>query len=212
MFNISWQFILMGLPAIVCALTVHELSHGLAAYWLGDTTAKRDGRLSLNPLRHIDPVGLLVLIIARIGWAKPVMVNPHNLKNPKQDMAIIAFAGPLSNFLFGLVVALLYPLLYLSGIGGGVFVYLNAFFENLIVYNIVLGVFNLFPIPPLDGSKVFSIFLRDSDYFMFINFRYGFFILLALVLTGITWRIIEPLMMAIWRGYFQLVDMVYFFL
>ena len=213
MFNININEMLLRLPAIIIALTVHEFSHGYAAYLLGDKTAKYDGRLSFNPLKHIDPIGMLFLLIVGFGWAKPVMVNPGNFKNPKQDMAITALAGPVSNFIMAFIVVLIYyPVFFFLSPGGVIVRQLFSFFRILLTINIVLGIFNLLPIPPLDGSKVFAIFLPDHTYFRFTGFRYGFIILIILIYSGVTFRVIQPFMDAIIRGYLFAVDKIYFFL
>jgi len=182
------------LPALVVAFTIHELCHGLAARLLGDPTAKRDGRLSLNPVRHIDPVGFLMILAAGFGWAKPVMVNTHNLKNPKLDMAFIAIAGPVSNFLMAFLVIFLLLALPVSGINAIVLQAANTF----IGLNIVLGIFNMLPLPPLDGSKVLAALLPDRMYYRLPQVGpYGMLILLVLVVTGTTGLILGPAVQAV---------------
>ena len=195
LFRFGFPDILYVIAALILAFSIHELSHGLMAYWLGDKTAKYDGRLTLNPIKHIDPVGFLMIMFAGFGWAKPVMVNPANFRYPKQDMALTAVAGPISNFIFAFAsVMILYPLMIYGGRGEGVQIAIN-FLNLLIFYNVLLGIFNLLPIPPLDGSKLFSIILPDRAYFNFIDFgsRFGIFILLALVITGALGRIMGPI-------------------
>ena len=196
-FNLNLQMMLFRLPALIIALTFHEFAHGFAAYLLGDITAKRDGRLSFNPLKHIDPLGMILIIVAGFGWAKPVMVNPYNLKNPKQDMAIIAVAGPIANFILAFLFMLLFVFLDITIGRTSANINLFRFVSVLVQINIVLGVFNLLPIPPLDGSKLFGILLPDQLYFRYISFRYGFFILMILIFTGTTASIMSPFMEAI---------------
>jgi len=223
--NYNIKEILIRVLTIIPALIIHEVSHGFAAYLLGDKTAKRDGRLSLNPLRHLDPIGTFLIIFFRFGWAKPVMVNPYRMKNPKQDMALTAAAGPLSNFLFAFVTVLVFvPIcggipkisyldLFLSGYAALNFkLFILAFLEMLFIINIVLGIFNMIPIPPLDGSKVMSAFLPPSLYFKYINFKYGFVILVLFVFTGMTSRILEPFINMVYSGFMFLADKIYFFL
>jgi len=173
----------MFIPLLLFAFSIHELSHGLAAYALGDSTAKRSGRLSLNPIRHIDPIGFIAILIAGIGWAKPVMVNPFFLKNPKVDMALIAAAGPISNFLLSFVFTLFFVLATLNF---APFI-IRQILADFIVINVVLGVFNLIPIPPLDGSKIIAGILPDNLYRQLPHHlaRFGMLIILGLALTGI---------------------------
>lgn len=195
--NMDWngmlQALLTAVAALIC-LTVHELCHGLAAYRLGDPTAKLAGRLTLNPIRHIDPLGLLLMITAHVGWAKPVPVDPRFFKKPKRGMALTALAGPASNFLLAWVFSLLgggaVRLLYVlpwtapewSFLAMG---YLAQFFLNAAVLSVGLGVFNLFPIPPLDGSKVLFSVLPDNVYNNILRYeRYGMLLMLAAVWLG----------------------------
>ncbi|MCD8385190.1 MAG: site-2 protease family protein [Clostridiales bacterium] len=172
--------------ALLC-LSVHELCHGLAAWKLGDPTAQRAGRLSLNPLRHIDPLGFILLVVAGFGWAKPVPVNPNYFKKPKQGMAITALAGPCSNFVMSILSAALLSLLYTLGVGAteaGFWV--MAALAVMMWLNLGLGVFNLFPIPPLDGSKVLFSFLPDRIYNAILRYeRYIMLLLFALVFFGV---------------------------
>ncbi|WP_297721101.1 site-2 protease family protein, partial [Intestinimonas sp.] len=154
--------LLLSVAAILLCLTVHETCHGLAAWALGDPTAKRLHRLSLNPLRHIDPFGALMMLVAGFGWAKPVPVDPRYFRNPKSGMAVTALAGPLSNLLMAYLALLLRAVL-LAFYRPGAVVLEGAvgFCETLAVLNVGLGLFNLIPFPPLDGSKVLGAFLPD---------------------------------------------------
>ena len=172
----------LRLAAVLLCLTVHETCHGLAAYALGDPTARRAHRLSLNPLRHIDWFGLLMMFAAGFGWAMPVPVNPTYFKKPKQGMALTALAGPVSNFLLALLTLL----------AARIFCDVAAYSETnqrildfllmVAVLSIGLGLFNLVPIPPLDGSKVLFAVLPDRAYdWLMRNERYGMLLLFALV-------------------------------
>lgn len=172
----------LRLAAVLLCLTVHETCHGLAAYALGDPTARRAHRLSLNPLRHIDWFGLLMMFAVGFGWAKPVPVNPNYFKKPKQGMALTALAGPVSNFLLALLTLL----------AARIFCDVAAYSETnqrildfllmVAVLSIGLGLFNLVPIPPLDGSKVLFAVLPDRAYNQLMRYeRYGMLVLFALV-------------------------------
>jgi len=190
--DFSISELLLVIPALVLAFTIHELCHGLAAYALGDDTAKNDGRLSLNPVKHIDPIGFIMLMLFRFGWAKPVMVQPGNLRNPKIGMALIAAAGPGSNFLMAVLAQLAWYGTF--RFANGAPVWLFDFFSILAFYNGLLCVFNLIPIPPLDGSKIVSVFLPDSIYNRLPNLApFTMIFFLILMFTGIFAQVISPL-------------------
>ena len=194
------EFFLYTLPAIILALSFHELAHGYAAYKLGDITAKNDGRLSLNPLKHLDPIGLIAIVLVGMGWAKPVMVNPNNLRNPKKDMAIISMAGPLANILLSIIFFIIHLFLIYN---------YNAprFLSSFVVagrdINLVLAIFNLLPIPPLDGSKVLGSLLPDHIYYKVVMYNpmAGMAILVVLMFTGVLGQIIIPGVSAMVRLY-----------
>lgn len=174
------------IPSLIC-ITLHELSHGYVAYRLGDTTAKDAGRLTLNPLRHIDPMGLVMMVAFKFGWAKPVPVNMYRFRNPKRDMAITALAGPMSNLIIGAVFLFLYGVLYIPLRRGGTvgdwflqMIYLTAYIS------LALMIFNILPISPLDGSKVLYSFLPEKAYMTLMRYeRYGMILLLVLVATHV---------------------------
>lgn len=168
--------------ALLC-ITVHELCHGLAAWKLGDPTARRRGRLSLNPLHHLDPMGFILLVVAGFGWAKPVPVDPRYFKDPKRGMALTALAGPVSNFIMVILSAVLLSVLYNAGLGmTEVGFWVLAALAVFLWLNLGLGIFNLFPIPPLDGSKVLFSILPDRIYdFILRHERYVMLLLFALV-------------------------------
>lgn len=182
---------LLRICAVLLCLTVHEVSHGLVAYRLGDSTAKEKGRLTLNPIRHISVLGFALMVTAGVGWAKAVPVNPNNFKEPKRDMAITALAGPISNFILALLAGGLTSVLYfavgLEGILASDATYLlTTFLISLVTLNIGLGVFNLIPIPPLDGSKVLFSFLPQRVYWTILRYeRYVMIALLGLVWLGV---------------------------
>ena len=167
---------------VLLCLTVHETCHGLAAYALGDPTAKRMHRLSLNPLHHIDWLGLASMVICGFGWAKPVPVDMRNFKKPKTGMALTALAGPVSNFLLALALLFIASLLSAFAPVNGVVLGLFSFCANTAVLSIGLGLFNLVPIPPLDGSKVLFSLLPERAYYTLMRYeRYGMAVLLLLV-------------------------------
>lgn len=173
-----------AVSALICIM-VHEISHGWAAYKLGDETAKAQGRLSFNPLRHIDPIGLLMLILFRFGWAKPVSVNMYNFKKPKRDMALTSLAGPVSNILLAILLLIILrlsiPALKLIPSGLSIIRFLD-YTASLSVY---LGVFNLIPIPPLDGSKILFSVLPNEHYVKLMRYeRYGMILLIILLSTN----------------------------
>ena len=173
------------IPSLIC-ITLHELSHGLVAYRLGDDTAKRAGRLTLNPLKHLDPIGLLMMVTVHFGYAKPVPVNMNKFKNPKRDMAITALAGPASNVLITLVCLLLYGLLYLPLQGGSVGEFVLDMLDLTAYISIGYAIFNILPVPPLDGSKVLFSVLDEENYRTLMRYeRYGGLVLMLLVWSGV---------------------------
>ena len=194
---IEW---LMFAAAALVSISVHESSHALSAYWLGDDTAKRSGRISLNPLRHLDPLGFLMMVVVHFGWAKPVPVNPARMtkvKSQKTGMALTALAGPLSNLLLAFVFGCLYFICAYAGgmklwmmldgytAGSGLHYWLTIFLERFLILNVGLAVFNLIPISPLDGSKILAISLPEASYSKLMRYeRYGMLILIALLYLG----------------------------
>ena len=183
--SIDWAMLtqlLSRVLAVLICLTVHETCHGLAALALGDPTAKRLNRLSFNPLHHIDWLGLAAMLLVGFGWAKPVPVDMRYFKEPKRGMALTALAGPASNFL--LAVAALLPLRWLLrySMATAFTLWLADFLLLLAIMSLGLGLFNLLPIPPLDGSKVLFAVLPDRAYWQLMRYeRYGMLVLLALV-------------------------------
>ena len=180
--------ILMGIiPSLLC-ITLHELSHGYVAYRLGDDTAKQAGRLTLNPLHHIDWYGLVMMVLFHFGWAKPVPVNMYRFKNPKRGMAITALAGPVSNVIITAVFLFLYGLLFRPLSSGGTAGRLGLqFILTTAQLSLTLAIFNIIPISPLDGSKVLFSFLSDEAYGKLMRYeRYGMIVLMLLVVTGAT--------------------------
>lgn len=165
-------------PPILMALTLHEYAHAYVAYRLGDKTAMYEGRLTANPLKHLDPLGTLLLFIAGFGWAKPVPVNPWEFVDPKRGMMLVSLAGPGTNLFLALVGAILFGLFTPSG---DLFFMLNYF----IYINVLLAVFNILPIPPLDGSKILAGILPGRQPWLYQLERYGTPILFLLIFFGI---------------------------
>lgn len=193
--------LILSIPAVLLALTVHEFGHAFAAYKLGDDTPVRQGRLSLNPLDHVDPLGIAMLLFAHIGWGKPVQVDPRNYNRnisvEKAD-AIVSFAGPLMNFITAIIFALIYCALYkFGGIGfltSGIGSILILIIGNIVTLNIGLGVFNMIPLPPLDGSKIFLPILPRNAKFWFIQHEQMFYVIFLVIwITGISGILISPI-------------------
>jgi len=177
---------LFFIPIFLIAITVHECAHGYVAWRLGDPTARAMGRITLNPLRHLDPFGFILLLIAGFGWAKPVQINPRNFKNEKAGMAISALAGPVSNILMAFAGLIIFNIIIIIGYKtenfGAVMQNAISFFYLVVQLNVWFAVFNMIPIPPLDGSRLVSYFLPPSlhYYYNYVE-RYGFIILILLV-------------------------------
>ena len=178
--DVSLERLIAGIIALLVGLTFHEFSHALLADQLGDHRPRAMGRLTLNPLPHIDPIGALMLVVAGFGWAKPVMVNPAALRGGRRGMAIVAFAGPIANVVVAVAFSIVYRVLDLLGVEGGFFLNLVALIVQL---NILLAIFNLIPIPPLDGYNVLLAFLPPRQAMAVRQYApYGVIILLLLVL------------------------------
>jgi len=203
------QNLILQIPALLLAVTVHELAHGLVADRLGDHTARLQGRLTLNPLPHIDPIGALAFVIAGFGWAKPVPVNAYNLKHPTRDMAWVAAAGPISNFVvafLGLIALVLVQRTvetpFLADPLGGMLLWIYQF-------NLALAIFNLIPLPPLDGGHFLPYFLPRGSWSTLHQLeQYGPFILLLLVMTNATRYIVGPVFEFVSAIYISLVRFI----
>ncbi len=176
------QSLILSIPAILFCLTIHEYAHGLIALKLGDPTAKYANRLTLNPFKHLDPIGTISLLLFRMGWAKPVPINPIYFRSPKRDIMLSSLAGPAANFLAAIIFGVIIRSFYALQIN-------NYFLISLVLmffyYNIILGTFNLIPIPPLDGSKIVYYLLPDNmlKYYARLEF-YGIYLLLGLIVLS----------------------------
>ena len=186
-FDGVWQTAVLVAASLLC-ITFHETCHGLAAYRLGDNTAKRMGRLSLNPLKHVDLMGLIMMALFRFGWAKPVPVDMRNFKNPKAGMALTALAGPVSNVVLAYAAVVLCNfVMFLADRLGSTWLLLALaqFFVYVEIISAGLAVFNVFPIPPLDGAKVLFALLSDRAYDRLMRYeKYGMGLLMVLLVTG----------------------------
>ena len=189
------------IPALLFAISIHEYAHAQCADSMGDPTARYMGRLTFNPMAHLDPIGAILLVVAGFGWAKGVPINVNNFRNRREGILKVSFAGPAANLFLCFLAALMMALLGRMGmLSDGLYRFL--FWMQL--YNVWFAFFNLIPVPPLDGSRILSELLpaKQSWQFNEIVDRYGFYILIALVFTGITGMIINPLA----NGYLRLIQ------
>lgn len=182
--------ILINVPITLVALTGHELGHAWVSTKLGDPTPQREGRLTWNPLAHLDLMGTILMILTGFGWAKPVMINPMYYKDRKKGTALVSLAGPLSNLLMSVIALLIYALLYViqakTGVASAAFSFITNIVTLFVFRNLCFMVFNLIPIPPLDGSKVLGLFLNDKAYYTMLQYeRYSMILIMVLSLTGV---------------------------
>ncbi len=213
----SLFMLLASAPGVLIAITFHEFAHGYVAYKLGDNTAKNEGRLSLNPLAHLDPIGTLMLLFAGFGWGKPVQVNPANYTRKismEKGEALVSAAGPIMNIILAFVFSLIYCALYKfagtaflsSTVGGVIMILISATIST----NVGLGVFNLIPLPPLDGSKIIMPFLPYKAKEWFTNNEQIFYLIFVVLwITGIAGTIISPAISWISTGFLNLGKMIF---
>ena len=209
--HLDWQgmlWMLVQILAVLLCLTVHETCHGLAAYLLGDPTAKVNGRLTLNPISHIDWIGLMLLLTVRVGWAKPVPVDMRYFKHPRQGMALTALAGPAANFLTALAaVGVSSAVFHLAPLGPAA-VFVLCFLSNMALLGVGMGLFNLIPLSPLDGSKILFALLPDRIYYTILHYeKYVMGVVILLVLVGVFDKPLSFLMVHVLRGFCTLTGM-----
>ncbi len=212
----SLMGLLLTLPGVIIAITFHEFAHAYAAYKLGDDTPKMQGRLNLNPLSHMDPVGFVLLIFAHVGWGKPVQINPRNFDRKysvSAGEAIVSVAGPLMNFILAIVFTVLYFILIkfaVSFVISQVGVIVITIIQSTIIVNVGLGVFNLIPLPPLDGSKIFRNFMSYNVKQWLDKYERIFYIVfLVLWISGLAGKIISPIIEAIATGLINIIGMMF---
>lgn len=200
----SLQEIIIGLVVFIFSITIHEIAHGYVAYKLGDPTAKNMGRLTLNPIPHIDLFGALLILLTGYGWAKAVQVNPRNFKNPSKGMAIVSLAGPISNLIIAFIALLIfhkaiYPLALNGIMNENFYNASSSLFGSLAIVNIMLAVINMIPFPPLDGSRIFLAFLPYKwSEFIYSMERYG------LIIIYFIFKLLSPIID-------KLIDLIYSF-
>ena len=201
LFSGSLTAMISGAVIVLVTITVHELAHGYMAYLLGDNTAKDAGRLSLNPLAHLDPLGAILLFVTGFGWAKPVPINPFYFKGSRsRGILLVSLAGPLSNVVLAFVLAMFVPLAARFNMS------LAQIIASAIYLNIYMAIFNLLPIPPLDGSKILaSLIPKDAAYkFLSVMDQYGMILLLVLAITNVFGKIISPIAGGIYTAFVTL--------
>lgn len=182
--------LLARIPALLIALSFHEYAHARMAYFWGDPTAKMQGRLTLNPISHLDPIGLLMLIFVRFGWARPVPINPVNFSDRRRGLFWVSLAGPGINLILGFVATFLFVVVFFTGTEPTIV----QIMRNLVIYNVYLALFNLIPLPPLDGSKIFSSLLPREYVNQYHALEpYAPFLLILLLISGIIPMLLVPI-------------------
>ena len=208
MFGFNLMEMVAGLPGLIMALALHEYAHARTAVAMGDFTPRMMGRLTVNPLAHIDPIGLVMLLVARFGWAKPVIINPHNFRDRKKGEILVALAGPAMNFLLaflalGVMIFLTHTMRIEMSYG------LRAVLWLIVVYNINFGIFNLIPLPPLDGSRILMAVLPYEMQYRFASLeRYSMIIFIIFIATPILGYILVPiaqLLLGLFSGIWMIV-------
>ncbi len=202
MFDFSLTGLIAGLPGLIIALVIHEYAHAKAADIMGDFTPRMTGRLTLNPMAHIDPIGLIMLLVVRFGWAKPVMINARNFRNWRQGELLVAVAGPVANLIVAFISLLAMAVLFkLDMFSEGV----RQVLSMMVLFNINFAIFNMLPLPPLDGSKILMVLLPGRLAYKLMSLeRYSFIILIFLMMTPFLTMILIPLQRLV-LGIFNLI-------
>lgn len=200
MFNLNLLDIVAGIPGLIIAMVIHEYAHARTADALGDPTPRMMGRLTLNPVAHIDPIGLIMLFLVRFGWAKPVIIDARHFKNPRRDDILVSLAGPAANLVTAFLT--LVVLLAYHHVAGRPSVGMYQVLQLIIIYNINFAIFNLIPLPPLDGSHVLAQLLPGRLAYEYVRLeRYSFLILIVLIMTPVLSMIFIPLQRFIWSAF-----------
>ena len=200
MFNLNLLDIIAGIPGLIIAMVIHEYAHARTADALGDPTPRMMGRLTLNPVAHIDPIGLIMLFLVRFGWAKPVIIDARHFKNPRRDDILVSLAGPAANLVTAFLT--LVVLLAYHQVAGRPSVGMYQVLQLIIIYNINFAIFNLIPLPPLDGSHVLAQLLPGRLAYEYVRLeRYSFLILIVLIMTPVLSMIFIPLQRFIWSAF-----------
>lgn len=204
---------IINIPIVLISLMVHELAHGWVSVKQGDPTPKLAGRMTFNPLDHLDPIGTLLMIFTGFGWAKPVPINPRYYKDSKKGMALVAFAGPLSNLLLAFAALIIYAVIFILYVKLGIFTRsldsIGFITNRFITMNLCFAVFNMIPIPPLDGSRILGLFLSTRAYFKFQEYeRYSFMLIILLSAMGVFSRIIGTGVAFLYSNMFGLIEKI----
>ena len=203
------QSVVFSLVAILIAMTFHEFAHAFAAYKCGDPTAKMVGRMTLNPMKHLNPMGIVLLLLFGFGWANPVLITPQNFKNKRVGMVVTSAAGPLMNFILCFVALFIHVIFAIFSIMNGdnmILANLSSLFQYIAMYNMSFGIFNLIPIPPLDGSKIVAGFLPlkwQRKYLYLERYSYITFIALVIILNRIYF--LSPLMNTLFNAFYDII-------
>lgn len=208
MFDFSLISLLAGIPGLIIAMVIHEYAHARVAVALGDFTPKLMGRLTLNPRAHIDPVGLLMLFLIRFGWAKPVIINPNNFRQPRRDDILVSVAGPLANLLTAFVTLFLLVLFSQMGFHPSRGTILVC--RLIIIYNINFAIFNLIPVPPLDGAHILQQLLPRELGWRFASLeRYSLLIMIVFIMTPILQYVFVPMQQMIWQAFAAIIELIF---